>query len=72
MEGNPDSPPCVLDTGNPCSNSSVWARNDKYNLVISAWMPKSSVHGWQHVDYDGLKSVGLLPTLAWISASMPK
>ncbi|PZN73283.1 MAG: hypothetical protein DM484_22885 [Candidatus Methylumidiphilus alinenensis] len=51
---------------------SVWARNDKYNPVISAGMPKSSDHGWQHVDYDGLKSVGLLPSLAWISASLPK
>ncbi len=36
----------------------------KYNPVISAWMPKSSDHGWQAFDYEGLKSVGLLPSLA--------
>jgi len=39
---------------------------------LSAWMPKSSDHGWQNIDYKGLKSVDLLPSLAWISASMPK
>ena len=35
-------------------NIASWARNNKNNPVISARMPKSSDHGWQALNYDGL------------------